>query len=92
MAAQGADIRGTRPVANDADAIYRLEPGAWYGWPEFGGDLTRFTDPKFQVAAADSAGGADGPVPVIDLQQSGLEAPGRSCWSTPPSRTPRSAA
>lgn len=75
VAAQGADIRGTRPVADDADAIYRLEPGAWYGWPEFGGDLTRFTDPKFHVAAADSAGGQDGPVSVIDLAKSGLEAP-----------------
>ncbi len=77
VAAQGADIRGTRPVLDDADAIYRLEPGSWYGWPEFGGDLTRFTDPRFAVAAENSAAGAAGPVSIIDLEKSGLEAPDR---------------
>jgi glucose/arabinose dehydrogenase len=78
VAAQGADIRGTRPVNEDGDALYRLKQGAWYGWPELGADLLPYTDPKYAVAAANSKGGADGPVALIDLAKSGLAAPDRS--------------
>ena len=78
VAAQGADIRGTRPVNEDGDALYRLKDGAWYGWPEFGADLVPYTDGKYAVAAANSKGGADGPVSLIDLEKSGLAAPDKS--------------
>ncbi|HEU5075185.1 MAG TPA: PQQ-dependent sugar dehydrogenase [Polyangiaceae bacterium] len=30
----GADERGSRPIFGSADALYRVEPGAWYGWPD----------------------------------------------------------
>jgi glucose/arabinose dehydrogenase len=30
----GADERGSRPIYGAADALYRIEPGAWYGWPD----------------------------------------------------------
>jgi glucose/arabinose dehydrogenase len=31
----GADVRGSRPIFNDPDYLARVEPGAWYGWPDF---------------------------------------------------------
>jgi glucose/arabinose dehydrogenase len=32
---QGADDRGSRPIGNAPDALYVVERGAWYGWPDF---------------------------------------------------------
>src|SRR5438128_1724045 len=32
---QGADDRGSRPLANCADVLFEVRPGAWYGWPDF---------------------------------------------------------
>ena len=31
----GYDMRGSRPVFGSADWMWRVEPGAWYGWPDF---------------------------------------------------------
>lgn len=31
----GYDDRGSRPVWGTGDVLYRLESGAWYGWPDF---------------------------------------------------------
>jgi hypothetical protein len=31
----GYDDRGSRPVFGAADVLWRVQPGAWYGWPEF---------------------------------------------------------
>lgn len=78
VAAQGGDIRGTRPVQNDPDAIYRLEAGKWYGWPEYAGDLTPYTDASHAVGADLSKAGAAGPVSLIDVAKSGLAAPDKS--------------
>lgn len=44
---QGADDRGSRPVANVPDMLFEVRPGAWYGWPDFIGD-TPITDPRYQ--------------------------------------------
>jgi glucose/arabinose dehydrogenase len=30
----GYDDRGSRPVFGAADVLWRVQPGAWYGWPE----------------------------------------------------------
>lgn len=38
VATKGMQNRGSRPVADDPDALYRVEPGAWYGWPDFTND------------------------------------------------------
>jgi glucose/arabinose dehydrogenase len=43
---QGADDRGSRPVANVPDFLVEVKPGAWYGWPDFMGD-TPITDLRF---------------------------------------------
>lgn len=32
---QGADLRGSRPLANCPDALYEVRAGGWYGWPDF---------------------------------------------------------
>jgi hypothetical protein len=31
----GMEMRGTRPVKNDPDALLRLSRGVWYGWPDY---------------------------------------------------------
>jgi glucose/arabinose dehydrogenase len=46
---QGADDRGSRPVANVPDMLFEVRKGAWYGWPDFVGD-TSMTDPRYQPA------------------------------------------
>lgn len=32
------DVRGSRPVFGTGDLLWRVEPGAWYGWPDFHSD------------------------------------------------------
>jgi len=44
---QGADDRGSRPIGNAPDLLFEVKPGAWYGWPDFVGDVP-VTDPRFQ--------------------------------------------
>ena len=36
---QGADDRGSRPVANVPDLLFAVEPGHWYGWPDYIGGV-----------------------------------------------------
>jgi glucose/arabinose dehydrogenase len=31
----GYDVRGSRPVFGSADALWRVQQGVWYGWPDF---------------------------------------------------------
>lgn len=44
----GIELRGTRPVANDPDALLRFVPGAWYGWPDFTADFNSVNEPNHQ--------------------------------------------
>ncbi len=43
---QGADDRGSRPIGNVPDLLFEVREGAWYGWPDFAGDVP-FTDPRY---------------------------------------------
>ena len=43
----GFDARGSRPIENAPDCFYRVEPGAWYGWPDFACEIP-VTDPRFK--------------------------------------------
>jgi|GEM_PF-237531 len=43
----GFDARGSRPIENAWDCFYKIEEGAWYGWPDFACD-TPVTDPQFK--------------------------------------------
>ncbi len=51
----GADERGSRPIANDTEKIYSIDIsnssqlGKFYGWPDFFGNAEPVTDPKFQI-------------------------------------------
>jgi glucose/arabinose dehydrogenase len=31
----GYDTRGSRPIFGAADSLWRVEPGTWYGWPDY---------------------------------------------------------
>ena len=44
---QGADDRGSRPIGNAPDLLFEVREGAWYGWPDFIGDIP-VTDPQFK--------------------------------------------
>jgi glucose/arabinose dehydrogenase len=43
----GYDVRGSRGVFGAPDLLWRIEPGGWYGWPDFVGDR-RIDDDFFQ--------------------------------------------
>lgn len=47
---QGMELRGTRPVKDDPDAIVRVPLGGatWFGFPDFSADLLPISDPRFQ--------------------------------------------
>ena len=74
----GADVRGTRPVLDDPDAIYRLREGAWYGWPDYSAELVPLTDPRYRSPHEFFAEGQDKLDFVIDHGASGLRPPDRS--------------
>ncbi|HEX2163250.1 MAG TPA: hypothetical protein VHM02_04825 [Thermoanaerobaculia bacterium] len=74
----GADIRSTRPIRDDPDAIYRVREGAWYGWPDYAADLRPVTDARYRPPAEYLPPGHDGIGFVVDLAASGLEPPDRS--------------
>ncbi len=78
----GADVRGSRPVHGDPDAVYRLREGAWYGWPDFSADLTPLTAAAHQPPADTLAPGHDRLGFVFDHAASGLEAPDRALLVT----------
>jgi glucose/arabinose dehydrogenase len=78
----GADVRGTRPVLDDPDAIYRVKPGAWYGWPDYSAELLPFTDAKYRPPVRFLAKGHTGVEFVIDHGASGLDAPDRTLLVT----------
>ena len=54
VTANGADERGSRPIANDTEKIYGIDTsnssqiGRFYGWPDFFGNAQPVTDPLFQ--------------------------------------------
>jgi hypothetical protein len=43
----GFDARGSRPIENAWDCFYKVQQGAWYGWPDFACDVA-VTNPRFK--------------------------------------------
>jgi glucose/arabinose dehydrogenase len=43
---QGMDDRGSRPLGDAPDLLHEVKRGAWYGWPDFVGDVP-VTHPRF---------------------------------------------
>jgi glucose/arabinose dehydrogenase len=51
----GFDVRGSRPVFGSGDYLWKLEQGAWYGWPDYvGGEA--ITEDAFAEAGGDPKG------------------------------------
>jgi len=83
----GADERGSRPIANDTDKAYTIDVsnssnlGKFYGWPDFYGNAEPVTDPKFK-----SPRGKE-PFTVFDTKSSSsrkaIWSPSRKCGSNP---------
>lgn len=50
---EGFEDRGSRPIVNDRDYLYRIEKDRWYGWPDFAGGRSvteeEFQKPSFPV-------------------------------------------
>lgn len=59
-AENGFDDRGSRPIAHDADDLYVIEQGAWYGWPDYAAGIP-VTDERFVPE--------DGPAPEFLMQE-----------------------
>lgn len=78
----GADIRSTRPILDDPDAVYRVRKGEWYGWPDYSAALLPITDPRYLPPQKYLAEGHTGLSFVIDHAQSGLRPPDRSLLVT----------
>jgi len=78
----GYDVAAPRPVNDQYDPTYRVQEGAWYGWPDFSAALEPLTDPKFwapgQLYAPTFIAGEKQPPGlafIIDHQASGLTPP-----------------
>ena len=54
VTANGADERGSRPIANDTEKVYSIDIsnssqlGKFYGWPDFFGNAQPVIDPRLQ--------------------------------------------
>lgn len=44
----GYDVRGSRPVWGTGDVLWRVEPGTWYGWPDFSAGERLENDEEFK--------------------------------------------
>ena len=75
---QGMEMRGTRPVKDDPDALLRLVPGASYGWPDYSADLRSISESIFQppIEAIIRSGYREVSA-VIDQTASGTSKPNR---------------
>jgi glucose/arabinose dehydrogenase len=40
----GYDERGSRPIFGAGDLLWRIEPGLWYGWPDYSGEEPLFDE------------------------------------------------
>jgi glucose/arabinose dehydrogenase len=72
------ELRGTRPVRDDPDALCRFIPGngMWWGWPDYTADMQPVYDPRFQPPPEMIArnGYPEGISFVIDQQATNLDA------------------
>lgn len=71
----GMELRGTRPVKDDPDALLKIIPSTWYGWPDFSTDLQKISDEKFQEPDLIRHSGYPELSFLIDHATSGLTSP-----------------
>ncbi|MEZ0229632.1 MAG: sorbosone dehydrogenase family protein [Planctomycetota bacterium] len=67
---QGMDLRGSRPIADDKDALLSLTKDTWYGWPDYTTDLRPLLDNEDHDPPSELGKRAE---PLIDLKMSGAE-------------------
>lgn len=71
----GADERGSRPIANDLDKVYKIDIsnssslGKFYGWPDYYGNAQPVTDPTFHSTRG------NGPLQFVMLNHPPVEKP-----------------
>jgi glucose/arabinose dehydrogenase len=72
----GMEMRGTRPVKDDPDALLYLISGTWYGWPDYSADLHSVSEARFQSPQELlTPGGYPELRPCIDTESSHLNTP-----------------
>ena len=72
----GMEMRGTRPVRDDPDALFKLYRGTWYGFPDFSRNLYPISDSHFRPPEQMLIlSGYPELAAVIDLIASGLSGP-----------------
>jgi glucose/arabinose dehydrogenase len=49
----GFDERGSRPIANAPDVIWRIKQDAWYGWPDYAAGVP-VTDKRFKSSRGEA--------------------------------------
>ncbi|HKY60094.1 MAG TPA: PQQ-dependent sugar dehydrogenase [Gemmatimonadota bacterium] len=65
----GYDERGSRRVFGSGDYLWRIEEGAWYGWPDFAGGRPFFDD-DIRPVLASAPGEPPDPIAVFGVHSS----------------------
>jgi glucose/arabinose dehydrogenase len=76
MTNNGMELRGTRPVKDDPDAVLSIVRGTWYGWPDYSADLRPISSEQFQPSEEMLVTYQE-VNEVIDHRGSGLDEPSR---------------
>ncbi len=72
----GMELRGTRPIYDDPDALIRVSPGAWHGWPDYTTTGKPVSDEKYRPPVSMLVkSGYDEVLPLLDQEASGLRLP-----------------
>jgi glucose/arabinose dehydrogenase len=77
---QGMELRGSRPVKDDPDALLRVYfggPPTWYGYPDYSADMQPINKPKFQEPNAFPPNNVPKVGNLIDHEASDLREPNR---------------
>jgi glucose/arabinose dehydrogenase len=59
------DVRGSRSVFGAGDQLWRIEPGAWYGWPDFHGGRPLSESDHFKAPGQPAPGFLLASVPTV---------------------------
>jgi glucose/arabinose dehydrogenase len=73
----GYDQRGSRPVFGAPDVLWRVEPGAWYGWPDHSmgvslrdGQFHQGSNPPLEPVLAEAPGTPPQPSAILGVHAS----------------------
>jgi glucose/arabinose dehydrogenase len=73
----GFDQRGSRPVYGTGDVLWRVDPGAWYGWPDHSmgirlddGRFAQGNNPEIEPLLADMPGTPPRPAAILGVHAS----------------------